>query len=130
MLLFIATVFFVASQHCAVTGSHASPQARNECGIVTLSASSPASHYGTLTPLYGNETIWAEYVTTGASCSTEGGTFANLETAFWTHTDAKYRCKCMGAWEYTQTRTCTLHIWRCPIHLRASTTDHVMPLGA
>ena len=52
----------------------------DECGLVTVTASSPANHYGTLTPYYGNEIIWGEYVTTGAGCSTDGGTLANLET--------------------------------------------------
>ena len=86
----------------------------DHCGLVTFTASSPASHYGTLTPFYGNETVWKKYITTGATCSTKGGTFANLETVPWTDYDAKYRCKCMGSWEYTRTRYCTLNVWRCP----------------
>ena len=43
----------------------------DDCGLITVSASSPASHYGTLTPFYGNEMIWREYTTTGATCSTD-----------------------------------------------------------
>ena len=44
-----------------------------ECEQITKTTSSPASHYGTLTPFYGNDTIWGEYITTGATCSTKGG---------------------------------------------------------
>ena len=106
MLLFIAAAFLVASQH--------SVKGLDKCGLVTVTTSSPASHYGTLTPFYGNGTVWEEYITTGATCSTDGGTFANLEAVLWTETNAKYRCKCMGSWASTQTRYCTLHVWRCP----------------
>ena len=86
----------------------------DDCGLVTVTASSPASHYGTLTPYYGNETVWREYVTTGATCSTDGGTLANLQAVPWTKYDVKYRCSCRGSTYGTRTRFCTLHLWRCP----------------
>ena len=73
-----------------------SVQGLDHCGLVTSTASSPASHFGTLTPYYGNETIWGEYVTTGATCSTDRGTLANLETVPWSEHNTRYRCKCMG----------------------------------
>ena len=85
----------------------------DECGLVTVTASSPASHYGTLTPFYGNNTIWERYITTGATCSTKGGTVANLESVLWSTHTAKYRCKCMGSLAYARTRYCTLYVWRC-----------------
>ena len=113
MLLFIAATFLVAS--VASQRSVVASQRLDGCGLVTVTTSSPASRYGTLTPFYGNGTVWEEYITTGATCSTDGGTFANLEAA---ENNAKYRCKCMGSWASTQIRYCTLHhqvhVWRCP----------------
>ena len=101
MLLIVAATFLLGSVSSL------------ECELITNTASSPTSHYGTLTPFYGNETVWEDYTVTGATCSTSGGTMANLESIPWTDFDAKYRCKCMGSFAYTRTRYCTLHVWRC-----------------
>ena len=96
----------------------------DDCVLITVTASSPASHYGTLTPYYGNETIWREYATTGTSCSTDWGTLANLETVPWTDYAVKYGCRCMGAWYGTRTRYCTLNVWKCPRGVRRVIPGH------